>query len=189
MLLESRHAMRNICKVALSALVLAASVLPAAAQNYHYNYGNSRVVNQSSVGYVQHESTYIPTGAINNTAKGIVTGGVGQKANQLLPGVTWGRTVGTSGDNFYLGGAPDKYKTAVPSYAQTPQRTITVGGQGQQRRGNGQMQQQQQQQGYFYVPGQNGGSANYGNVNTNNLNVQFSGGAASYGTGSNQKNY
>jgi hypothetical protein len=182
--------MRNICKVALSAIILSACVLPASAQNYHYNYGNSRVVNQSSVGYVQHETTYIPTGAINNTAKGVVTGGVGQKANQLLPGVSWGRTVGTSGDNFYLGGAPDKYKSAVPSYAQTPQRTITLGGgqQGQRRLLQGQQQQQQQQQGYFYTPGQNGGPANYGSTNTS-VPVNFSGGAASYSSGSGQKNY
>lgn len=182
--------MRNFCKIALFTLVLASAAQPVSAQNYHYNYGNSRVVNQSSVGYVQHESTYIPTGAINNTAKGVVTGGVGQKANQLLPGVSWGRTVGTSGDNFYLGGAPDKYKTAVPSYAVTPQRTITVGGQqGGQRRIQGQQQQQQQQQGYFYVPGQNGGAASYGNVNTD-VGVQFSsGGAASYSSGTSKKNY
>lgn len=179
--------MRNISKVAFSVITLCAAVLPASAQNYHYNYGNSRVVNQSSVGYVQHESTYIPTGAINNTAKGVITGGVGQKANQLLPGVSWGRTVGTSGDNFYLGGAPDKFKTAVPSYAVTPQKTITVGGQqGGQRRPV--QQQQQQQQGYFYVPGQNGGAANYGNTNAN-VNVNFNGGAASYSSGSSQKNY
>ncbi len=179
--------MRNISKVAFSVITLCAAVLPANAQNYHYNYGNSRVVNQSSVGYVQHESTYIPTGAINNTAKGVITGGVGQKANQLLPGVSWGRTVGTSGDNFYLGGAPDKFKTAVPTYAVTPQKTITVGGQqGGQRRPV--QQQQQQQQGYFYVPGQNGGAANYGNTNAN-VNVNFSGGAASYSSGTSQKNY
>lgn len=181
--------MRNLCKLALSAAVISASILPAAAQNYHYNYGNSRVVNQSQVGYVQHESTYIPTGAINNTAKGVVTGGVGQKANALLPGVTWGRTVGTSGDNFYLGGAPDKYKSAVPNYAVTPQRTLTMGGgqQGGQRRV---VQQQQQPQGYFYVPGQNGGTANYSQVNTNPVNVQVNGGgAASYGSSSGQKNY
>ncbi|MDZ4838250.1 MAG: hypothetical protein SGJ27_31085 [Candidatus Melainabacteria bacterium] len=181
--------MRNFCKLALSAAILSVSVLPAAAQNYHYNYGNSRVVNQSSVGYVQHENTYIPTGAINNTAKGVVTGGVGQKANNLLPGVAWGRTVGTSGDNFYMGGAPDKFKSAVPNYAVTPQRTITVGGaKGGQRRG-GRQQQQQQQQGYFYVPGQNGSTANYSQVNTNPVNVQVNGGAASYGSGSGQKNF
>lgn len=180
--------MRNLCKLALSAAILSVSVLPAAAQNYHYNYGNSRVVNQSQVGYVQHESTYIPTGAINNTAKGVVTGGVGQKANQLLPGVSWGRTVGTSGDNFYLGGAPDKFKTAVPQYAVTPQRTITVGGGRNGQRG-GAVQQQQQPQGFVYVPGQNGGAANYSQVNTN-VGVQMNnGGAASYSSGSGQKNY
>lgn len=181
--------MRNLCKLALSAVLLSVSVLPAAAQNYHYNYGNSRVVNQSSVGYVQHESTYIPTGAINNTAKGVVTGGVGQKANQLLPGVSWGRTVGTSGDNFYLGGAPDKYKSAVPSYAVTPQRTITMGGGAGGRNGQRRVQQQPVQQGYAYVPGQNGGTANYAGVDTN-VGVQVNtGGAASYSSGSGQKNY
>ncbi len=180
--------MRNLCNLALTVAILSASALPATAQNYHYNYGNSRVVNQSSVGYVQHENTYIPTGAINNTAKGVITGGVGQKANQLLPGVTWGRTVGTSGDNFYLGGAPDKYKSAVPSYAVTPQRTITMGG--GQRNGQRRVQQggQQQQQGYFYVPGQNGGTASYAAVDTT-VPVQMNGGAASYGSTAGQKNF
>jgi hypothetical protein len=181
--------MRNLCKLALSAAILSLSVLPAGAQNYHYNYGNARVVNQSAVGYVQHENTYIPTGAINNTAKGVITGGVGQKANQLLPGVSWGRTVGTSGDNFYLGGAPDKYKSAVPSYAVTPQRTITMGG-GGGRNGQRRVQQggQQQQQGYFYVPGQNGGTSNYAQVDTT-VPVQVNGGAASYGSNAGKKNY
>lgn len=174
-------------KLLATLAIVSTIAAPALAQGYHYNYGTSRVVNQSNVGYYQHETTYIPTGSINPTAKGIITGGVGQKANPLLPGVNWGRTVGTSGDNFYLGGAPDKYKTGVPAYVyqQTPQRTITVGG-GQQRQviyGNNQPQQQQQS-GYFYVPGQNGGAAQYnsqGGVQYNN------GGAATYESTSDSK--
>ncbi len=183
--------MKNFERIAILATVFSVVALPASAQNYHYNYGNSRVINQSSVGYVQHETTYIPTGAINNTAKGVITGGVGQKANALLPGVSWGRTVGTSGDNFYQGAAPDKYKSAVPDYAQTPQRTIVVnGGAGRRVVGQQQYVQQQRQQprGYLYQPGQNGGTPNYGAVDTN-VGVQFNSGAATYSSGSGQKNY
>ncbi len=183
--------MKNFERVTILATIFTVSALPVSAQNYHYNYGNSRVINQGSVGYVQHESTYIPTGAINNTAKGVITGGVGSKANAMLPGVSWGRTVGTSGDNFYQGGAPDKYKSAVPDYAQTPQRVITVGGRRVSQQQYYQQQQQQQRQqprGYVYQPGQNGGTPNYGAVDTN-VGVQNNGGTASYSSGSGQKNY
>lgn len=162
--------MKNRLTILTAVLLSATVAAPAFAQGgYHYNYGSSRVVNQGSVGYNMHEFTYIPTGAINSTAKGKITGGIGQEANPNLPGVKWGRTVGTSGDNFYQGAAPDKYKSAVPTYAQTPQKTITLGG---QRQGGRMYYQQrpQQQQGYAYTPGQNGSAAGYA----------YNGGTATY---------
>ncbi len=185
-------AMKN-SKVLSALLIVLAVGTPAFAQGangYHYNYGTSRVINQGSVGYYQHGTTYIPTGSINNTAKGIVTGGIGQEANPSLPGVKWGRTVGTSGDNFYLGGAPDKYKTAVPTYAQTPQRTLIMGGNkgGQQQQVIYQQpQQQQQQRGYLYVPGQNGGAASYANTGSTGYQYNNSGAATYESVNTNSK--
>lgn len=159
---------------AFSLLALAGSLVylaqPAPAQQYHYNYGNGRVINQSQIGLNQHESTYVPTGAINNTAKGIITGGIGREANPLLPGVKWGRTVGTSGDNFYMGGAPDK-KGQV--YRQSRKAL--------QQRQMMQVQRQEQrrlQGGEVYFPGQN---ANSGGITRSGGTYTYgSGGAASY---------
>ncbi|MCA9801719.1 MAG: hypothetical protein KC777_07015 [Cyanobacteria bacterium HKST-UBA02] len=176
-------------KLALAGLALACLAQPAPAQQYHYNYGNGRVINQGQIGLNQHESTYVPTGAINNTAKGIITGGIGREANPLLPGVKWGRTVGTSGDNFYMGGAPDKKGQVYRQSKKALQQRQMMQAQRQEQR--------RLQGGEVYFPGQNassggitrsGGTYSYGNS---------AGGAASYadvstpvfnGSGSNNNN-
>ncbi|MBZ0189454.1 MAG: hypothetical protein K8F91_24625 [Candidatus Obscuribacterales bacterium] len=145
--------------------------LPVLAQGYHYNYGNGRVINMNQVGLNHSESTYLPTGAINNTAKGVITGGVGQKANPLLPGVKWGSTVGTSGDNFYQGGAPDK---SGQVYRQD--RRAIYRHQVQQAQ---QMEQRRLKGGQVYYPGQNASQSNGYNRNGGTASYS-SGGAASY---------
>ena len=80
------------------------AVLPVSAQNYHYGYGSSRVVNQNNIGLHDHDSSYISAGCISDSARGVHNTGL--RPNKLLPQVNWGRTVKTSGDNFYQYGAP-----------------------------------------------------------------------------------
>lgn len=160
--------------LAYSFLALAGSLAclaqPAPAQQYHYNYGNGRVINQSQIGLNQHESTYVPTGAINNTAKGIITGGVGREANPLLPGVKWGRTVGTSGDNFYMGGAPDKKGQVYRQSKKSVQQRQMMQAQRQEQR--------RLQGGEVYFPGQNASSG--GGITRNGGTYSYGNGGASY---------
>jgi hypothetical protein len=94
--------MKNFASFSV-ALVLSALALPAQSQQYlnqyHYNSGGSRVVNQRNVGLNQPASTQITTGTLSPSAQGINQ--VGEQANPLLPKVPWGSTVTTPGDQQY----------------------------------------------------------------------------------------
>ncbi len=110
----------------------------AYAQEYHYSYGTSRVVNQNQTGLSNPSSTYIGPGTLSQTARG-------ENPNAQpngLPQVNMGANIRTPGDNVYTPGA------------------IQYQGRGANRRRvyNNNQNQGQQQQGHLYVPGQNAGA-------------------------------
>jgi|AGTN01.1.fsa_nt_gi hypothetical protein len=169
-------------KVTAAITLLSVCVAPALAQGYHYNYGGTRVVNQSQTGLMHNESTYIPTGSINPTAKGQITGGVNQIANPLLPKVPWGAHINTPGDNFYMGGAPDRKKATMPEYMY-PQIQAAKRAEMERRRKAAEAAKKKREE--VYYPGQNGASATYADANvTTQYNAN---GAASYSNNSGQK--
>jgi len=88
---------RNLGMTLLVSSVMA--VGPAMAQGYTYRYGDTRVVQQSSIGLPNPSSTYIGTGTLSKSAQGAMTGG--PLANPGLPRVNHGSYVGTPGDNQY----------------------------------------------------------------------------------------
>ena len=162
----------NLLKLTLASAILSSTIaVPVFAQNYHYNYGSSRVVNQGGLGIYRPESTYIPTGAINATAKGRQSGGVNQLANPLLPKVPWGANINTPGDNFYMGGAPSTPDAALPSYVQP------VGQAPRRPTRQPVMRQVQRPPGTLYVPGQN---AHGGGYSSGGGTYSYSSGAATY---------
>jgi hypothetical protein len=135
---------------------------------------------------MHNESTYIPTGSINPTAKGITTGGVNQIANPLLPKVPWGAHVGTCGDNFYMGGAPDRKKAAMPDYMYPEVQQAKRAARARKLQQQQQMAAKKQQE-QIYYPGQNGASATYADTA---VQTQYnSNGAASYSDNSGKKGY
>lgn len=170
-------------KVTAAITLLSVCVAPALAQGYHYNYGGTRVVNQSQTGLMHNESTYIPTGSINPTAKGQITGGVNQIANPLLPKVPWGAHINTPGDNFYMGGAPDRKKATMPEYMY-PQIQAAKRAEAERRRKAAEAAQKKREE--VYYPGQNGASSTYADAN---VTTQYNSntGTASYGNNSGQK--
>jgi len=166
-------------KVTAAITLLSFCAAPALAQGYNYNYGGSRVVNQSQTGLMHNESTYIPTGSINPTAKGQITGGVNQIANPLLPKVPWGAHINTPGDNFYMGGAPDRKKAVMPEYMYPQIQAAKNAARERARKAA----EAKKKQGEVYYPGQNGASSTYADAN---VTTQYnSNGTASYGNNSN----
>lgn len=179
--------MKTLIAFVFAGAVASSSVLPASSQNYHYNYGGGRVVNQNNIGLSQHSSTYIGTGTMSQSAQG-KGAGVG---NSALPSVPLGSHVRTAGDNMYNNQGSNRMSNGALIYqdqadALTSARTQKYR-QAQQRVQMRQMQQmQQQRQGNFYVPGSNGAAATYGNAPSTQM--QYSGsGAATYGGGYSDK--
>ncbi len=162
----------TITKLTVAAALLVCSLPQEAFAQYSYNYGGGKISRMHSStggggswsGLNNHENTYIPTGAINDTARGTMTGGVGKLSNPLLPKVPWGANVSTPGDNFYMGGAPDTPDAALPSYMR-PRRQQQPSA--QQMRQMQMMQRRKQEQGTLYVPGQNAKSAGGGSYSQN----------------------
>jgi hypothetical protein len=83
--------------LALLSILFSFSV-PAYGQDYHYRYGNARVVNQNQTGLAMPSGSYIGSGTLSATARG----DYGQnKANANLPGCNMGGYIRTPGDNVY----------------------------------------------------------------------------------------
>ncbi len=85
----------------LSICIIAASFAPPAlSQNYHANYGGSRVINQNQTGLSNPSGTYIGPGTMSQTARGLPPGGSGAMSNPGLPRVNMGANIRTPGDNM-----------------------------------------------------------------------------------------
>jgi hypothetical protein len=146
---------------------------PAQAQ-YHYNYGDSRVVNQNQTGLYTPSSTYIGAGTLSRSAQG-KSAGVGAE----LPAVNMGSHIRTAGDNLYNGGQCEREENGAVIYRDEATRRNDQRWQryyAQQRLLQRQNQPQMQKQGHFYVPGSNGAAAGYGSTPT----YHTQGGTATY---------
>jgi len=134
--------------------MLGASALTSSAvfaqYEYHYSYGNSRVVQQDSIGLDRPSGTYIGTGTLSKSAQGVLQ--TGAQVNPGLPRVNSGSFVGTPGDNMY--GAHPIY-----SPAEEQKEKLQILQQQRQKRMLMMKQQVQTQQdqpkGILYEPGQN----------------------------------
>lgn len=158
------------------AVLLASQAVPAFAQ-YHYSYGNGRVVNQNQTGLYTPSSTYIGAGTISQSAQGKSAGMGGN-----LPSVNLGAHVRTPGDNMYNGDGSERMYNGALIYQDQKQAILArKSAILRQRAMAARKQQQQVQQGYFYIPGSNGASASYGNQPT--TQIQYNGnGNATYGS-------
>jgi len=132
----------------LGAIALTSSSV-LAQYEYHYSYGNSRVVQQDSIGLDRPSGSYIGTGTLSKSAQGALQ--TGPLVNPGLPRVNAGSYVGTPGDNMY--GAHPIYS---PAEEQKAQMQIL-----QQQRQRRQMLMKQTQnqpdqpKGFLYQPGEN----------------------------------
>jgi hypothetical protein len=121
-----------------------------AQYEYHYSYGNSRVVQQDSIGLERPSGSYIGTGTLSKSAQGALQ--TGPLVNPGLPRVNAGSFVGTPGDNMY--GAHPIY-----SPAEEQKQKVEVWQQQRQRRLQMIRQQPQPQndqpKGFLYQPGEN----------------------------------
>ena len=135
--------------------LLGASVLTSssvlAQYEYHYSYGNSRVVQQDSIGLERPSGTYIGTGTLSKSAQGALQ--TGPLVNPGLPRVNAGSYVGTPGDNMY-GAHPiyspaeeQKSKMQILQQQQQQRRQMMLMRQGQN--------QPDQPKGFLYQPGEN----------------------------------
>jgi hypothetical protein len=128
---------------------LLASPGALAQYEYHYSYGNSRVVQQDETGLAHPSGSYITSGTLSKSAQGAIQ--TGSQVNPNLPRVNQGSYCGTPGDNMY--GAHPIYSPAEEEQARV--RSVRA----QQRRVLNLRRQQQaqpeQQKGYFYEPGEN----------------------------------
>src|ERR1035437_3625963 len=88
--------------IALIAGLLLTQSAPALAQ-YHYSYGDSRVVNQNQTGLYTPSGTDIGSGTMIKSAQGKNAGTGG-----ALPAVNMGAHVLTPGDNMYNGEGTDR---------------------------------------------------------------------------------
>jgi hypothetical protein len=168
---------RNLA-IAFAFAVLAGQ-LPANAQ-YHYSYGNSRVVNQSQTGLYTPSSTYIGAGTLSRSAQGKAAG-IGAD----LPVVNMGSHVRTAGDNLYNGNGTDRMGNGALIYKDQEAAIAARQRAKYLRQQQAAMMRQRaaairQQQGYFYVPGSNGATATYGTAGSGG-GLQFRNGAATYG--------
>lgn len=169
--------MKQICVLALLASIVA--VLPAGAQNYHQNYGGTRVIRQNQTGLVGDagRSTYIGVGTMSQTAQGKNPNG-----NPNLPGVALGGTIRTPGDNLYNGSNTIRMENGSVNYKDNLIREYQM----QQAMRQQQMMMrrmnapQQNYGGNFYVPGSNGGVSNYSSGGTSNYS--YNNGVAGYGS-------
>jgi hypothetical protein len=85
----------------LSLCLVAAAQAPALCQNYHANYGGSRVINQGQTGLANPSGTYIGPGTMSQSARGLPPGGSSGISNPGLPRVNMGANIRTPGDNMY----------------------------------------------------------------------------------------
>ena len=149
--------------VLLLAISLLGVSLPADAQGYHQNYGGSRVTNQSQNGLYHSDASYISAGTMSRSAQGkqagMSTGG--------LPNTSWGGYIRNPGDDIYTGNNGAMRQTnGSMVYGDEIMRANMIQA-AKNRARQARMQQQQMmynrpQQGNYYVPGSNGGAANYG---------------------------
>jgi len=167
----------------VSAALALASCLPAFGQgsNYTYNYGSSRVVNQSQTGLYKPAGTQIGPGTMSQTARGLPPGGSASMSNPLLPRVNMGANVRTPGDAMYQGGggqvqyqpAPGQFQGSVNPGLPAAHMGANIGTAGdnmrsdlrrpqqpQPRRYHSPQQNQQQTSGILYKP-TSGGVATY----------------------------
>lgn len=172
--------MKKTLLTAAAALVCAAIVSPAFAQNssynFHYSNGSARVCNQNQIGLNDPSGTYIGSGTLSKTAQGLQVGGA--QANPLLPKVPWGANIQTPGDNFYT---PQRIEKKGGAQVPVSKWGANVSQPGDQIRSDLGHQAAQ-----YYVPGtvlQRGGSYRSGNGNGPKLTPYIPGrnGMASYG--------
>lgn len=148
----------------IAAAILVAMPNQAQAQNYHKNYGNSRVVNQHQTGLHYSDSSYISCGALSRSAQGKEAG----MTNNGLPSTTWGGYIRSPGDGIYNGmDGTMRMENGSVVYADEVNRARFMQQQKQmqqQMRYRQRLMQQNmysQPQGNFYMPGSNGGAASY----------------------------
>lgn len=154
--------------------------LPAAlAQTYHYNYGDSRVTNQSQTGLSNPSGTYIGTGTLSQSAQGRNAGTGG-----ALPNTTMGGYIRTPGDTIYNGQGetgcirmPNGSVVYKDDYMRMQMQQMAS----QRRFRQPTRNNYYQQQGNFYVPGSNGGAASYG-TGGGGTGAYYQNGMANYGS-------
>ncbi|MGH9552645.1 MAG: hypothetical protein ACRD3W_24915 [Terriglobales bacterium] len=71
----------------------------ASAQSYHMNGAGTRVIYQNQTGLMNPSGTYIGSGTMSQSARGLLPGG--PQANPNLPRVNMGAHIATPGDNQY----------------------------------------------------------------------------------------
>ena len=153
-----------------------AQAAPALAQ-YHYSYGDSRVVNQNQTGLYTPSGTYIGAGTMSKSAQG-----KGAGIGGALPAVNMGAHVRTPGDNMYNGDGTDRQGNGAFIYKDQEAAMAMEARRRAQRQQMMMMRQQQQHMppsGNVYVPGSNGAAATYGSQPT--APMIFRNGSASYG--------
>lgn len=155
--------MKHLNLILAAAILLSTGSQAAQAQNYHKNYGGSRVVNQNQTGLHYSDSSYINCGTLSRSAQGKQAG----MTNNGLPGTTWGGYIRSPGDGIYNGmDGTMRMENGAVVYRDELVRAQMANQMRQQQQmmqyRQRQMQQQYpQQQGNFYVPGSNGGAASY----------------------------
>ncbi|MBX9689600.1 MAG: hypothetical protein K2X27_23015 [Candidatus Obscuribacterales bacterium] len=138
--------------------------LPVEAQNYHQSYGNGRVVQQNQTGLFHSDPSYISAGTMSRSAQGKAAG----MTNGGLPTTSWGGYIRNPGDDIYTGNnGAMRQQNGSMVYGDEIARANMAAEMKRQRMMMQYQQQQRQnyygrQQGNFYVPGSNGGAANYG---------------------------
>ena len=164
---------------------LAVQAVPAFAQNYHYNYGDSRVVNQNQTGLYTPAATYIGAGTLSRSAQG-KNAGVGA----ALPAVNMGSHVRTAGDNMYNNQGTERMSNGALVYSDDIQRAAAMKQARYRRQQQMNFMRQQQMyrtqapQGNLYIPGSNGSAATYANQPQQQMNYNKNG-AATYGDSGN----
>lgn len=148
--------------IAILSLSILTISLPAQAQ-YHQNYGGSRVTKQNQTGLFHSDPSYISSGTMSRSAQGKAAG----MSTGGLPTTSWGGYIRNPGDDIYTGNnGAMRMDNGSMVYGDEIMRANQIAAMKRQqqmyRYRQRQMQFQQQPQGNFYVPGSNGGAANYG---------------------------
>ncbi len=151
----------------LLGFVLLSAGMPVGAQSYHQNYGGARVTKQNQIGLYHNDSSYVSAGTLGQSAR---DGGVHKAGVQTggLPSTSWGGYIRNPGDDIYTGnnGAMRQdngsmvYGDEIARANMIKRMRMQDKMMQYQQRQN--MYGRQQQQGNLYVPGSNGGAANYG---------------------------